>query len=363
VANAVGFRDSEAATLTVVSGISLADALDAPGLSWNTGGGSVWDGQTGTSHDGTDAAETGQISHDQQSWMETTVRGPGQLSFWWKTSCESGYDFLELSANGVPQTGRISGEVDWQQLRYIIPAGNFVLRWTYTKDGSVDEGKDAGWVDQVSFVPEDSNLALAEALDGPGLTWVTGGTASWSGQTATTRDSVDAAQSGSISHNQHSWMETTVAAGGTLTFWWKVSSEADYDFLEFYIDGILQNGRIAGEVNWTQQTFTLGPGPHTLRWRYAKDEAVISGQDRGWVDQVSFVPAAAQPPTLVAPKYIAGGRFQCDVTGSPGMTYVVLGSTDFLNWTPLATNTAPFTFTDPAANGLKSRVYRVRSAP
>jgi len=263
----------------------------------------------------------------------------------------------------VPQSGRISGEVDWQQLRYIIPAGNFVLRWTYTKDDSVDEGKDAGWVDQVSFVPEDSNLALAEALDGPGLTWVTGGTASWSGQTATTRDSVDAAQSGSIAHNQHSWMETTVAAGGTLTFWWKVSSEADYDFLEFYIDGILQNGRIAGEVNWTQQTLTLGPGPHTLRWRYAKDEAVISGQDRGWVDQVSFVPAAAQPPTLVAPKYIAGGRFQCDVTGSPGMTYVVLGSTDFLNWTPLATNTAPFTFTDPAANGLKSRVYRVRSAP
>ena len=157
-------------------------------------------------------------------------------------------------------------------------------------------------------------------------------------------------------------MQTTVTGGpGTLTFWWSVSSELDYDYLEFYIDGILQKGRICGEVNWTQQTFDITAGSHTLRWRYVKDAFVSSGQDRGWVDQVSFVPAGAvQPPTLVSPRYF-GGSFRCEVTGSPGATYIVQGSTDLQTWMPLFTNTAPFTFTDSLAAQFPSRVYRARS--
>src|SRR5204863_1272653 len=141
-----------------------------------------------------------------------------------------------------------------------------------------------------------------------------------------THDGVDAGRSGTISNYEESWMQTTVTNGpGTLSFWWSVSSEPGYDYLEFYVDGILQNGRISGEVNWTQQTFNIAAGSHSLRWRYVKDAAVSSGEDRGWVDQVSFVPAAVQPPTLVSPSYLAGGSFRCEVTGSPGATYIVLG--------------------------------------
>jgi hypothetical protein len=149
---------------------------------------------------------------------------------------------------------------------------------------------------------------------------------------------------------------------GTLTFWWSVSSEPDYDYLEFYLDGILQKGRISGEVNWNQQTFNIAAGSHFLRWRYVKDLGVSSGQDRGWVDQVGFVPAAAvQPPTLVSPRYLPGGSFACEVTGSPGAIYIVQGSTELQTWMPLFTNTAPFTFTDPLAGQFPSRVYRARS--
>jgi hypothetical protein len=146
-----------------------------------------------------------------------------------------------------------------------------------------------------------------------------------------------------------------------LTFWWSVSSEAGYDYLEFYLDGSLQNGRISGEVNWNQQTFNVAAGSHSLRWRYVKDIGLSSGQDRGWVDQVSFVPAAAmEPPTLVSPSYLAGS-FRCEIIGSPGATYVVLGSTNMQTWFPLFTNTAPFKFTDPLAGHFASRVYRARS--
>ena len=160
-------------------------------------------------------------------------------------------------------------------------------------------------------------------------------------------------------------MQTTVTNGpGTLTFWWSVSSELNYDYLEFYLDGILQNGRISGEVNWNQQTFNISAGSHTLRWRYVKDLYVSSGQDRGLVDQVKFVPTGAvQPPTLGSAAYLPGGSFKFEVTGAPGATYIVQGSTDLRTWIPLFTNTAPFKFTDTQAGQFLRRFYRARSAP
>ncbi len=365
VSNGLGFAESQAATLTIVQGISLAAALDTSGLAWSTGGNAPWAGQSLTSHDGTDAAQSPSIADNEESWMETTVvNGPGQLYFWWKVSSEWGYDYLQFAIDGVVQDGGISGQVDWEQVSYNIPAGSHVVRWAYTKDEGVSAGEDRGWVDQVSFVPEGPTVALDEALDGPGLVWSTSGTGSWFGQTGFAHDGVDAAQSGTLADNQESWVQSTMTTGpGTLTFWWKVSSEEGYDYLEFYLDGVLQSGRIAGEVDWTQQTYKLAAGTHELRWRYSKDEAVSGGLDRAWVDQVSFVPTAVQPPVLASARYLPGGVFQTDLTGSPGVRYVVLGSTDLKTWKPLATNTAPFTFRDERASQFPLRVYRAQSAP
>jgi len=53
---------------------------------------------------------------------------------------------------------------------------------------------------------------------------------------------------------------------GTVTFWWKVSSEANHDWLSFYADGVLQD-RISGEVGWQQITYTYDPSGR----RIAKD--------------------------------------------------------------------------------------------
>ena len=121
-------------------------------------------------------------------------------------------------------------------------------------------------------------------------TKVVGNRKVWTPQTANTHDGVDAAASGAISHGQESWLQTSVVGPGTLTFWWKVSSESSFDYLEFYINGTRQNGRIAGEVDWQQQIFTIPAGTATLRWRYMKDGSDTYGQDRGWLDQVTFTP-------------------------------------------------------------------------
>ena len=135
-----------------------------------------------------------------------------------------------------------------------------------------------------------TGMTLCEAVDACELIWTTGGNAPWFPQNEQTFDGVDAAASGDITHNQESWIETTVTGPGTLRFYWKVSSEQFYDFLEFRINGELQSGRISGEVDWQEKIYALGAGAHTLRWIYHKDFTVSAGADRGWVDQVVWIP-------------------------------------------------------------------------
>ena len=82
-------------------------------------------------------------------------------------------------------------------------------------------------------------------------------------------------------------MQTTVTGPGTVSFWWKVSSEGNYDYLEFYI-GTARQDRISGSVDWQQKSFSVPVGSQTLKWRFMKDGSVSSGSDCGWVDKVEW---------------------------------------------------------------------------
>ena len=138
-------------------------------------------------------------------------------------------------------------------------------------------------------------LSLADAVDATALTWTTGGNAPWIPQSQVTHDNIDAAQSGSITGNQESWLETTVTGPGTLTFRWKVSSESGKDLLRLYVNGT-ERLAISGEQDWSLQTLALTSGTQTLRWRYNKNGGTSTGQDRAWLDTVRF----AIPPIPLA---------------------------------------------------------------
>ena len=130
--------------------IDMNKALDNEELVFTTGGAADWFGQSKTSHDGSNAVQSGTIANDQESWLQTTVTGPGILSFWWYVSSESvKYDYLSFSIDGV-EMEKIGGtDVDWAQCAYPVEAGAHTLKWTYKKDGSQSKGLDAGLVDQV----------------------------------------------------------------------------------------------------------------------------------------------------------------------------------------------------------------------
>jgi uncharacterized protein (TIGR02145 family) len=274
---------------TALFNYSLCEALDNCNLSFITNGDAQWFAQSVVSQDGQDAAQSGAIEDDQEVWIETTIEGPGILSFWWKVISEEDFDYLRFHIDDFHQDA-ISGDSDWQYQEYPISAGMHTIRWIYTKDGSVSYLDDCGWVDQVQFT---SLASICEAVDNCGLNFSTGGDTPFFAQSITTFDGEDAAQSGVIENNGQSWLETIVEGPGTITFYWKVSSQENYDYMNFYIDGVLVD-EMSGEIDWHYKEFGIPEGYFALTWEYVRQGPVPGGQDAGWVDQVQFSPSSMQ---------------------------------------------------------------------
>lgn len=84
-------------------------------------------------------------------------------------------------------------------------------------------------------------------------------------------------------------LQIEVLADGELSFYKKVSTEADYDLLSFRIDNVVV-GEWSGAHDWAKTTFEITQGTHVIEWRYAKDYAVSGGSDCCWIDMISFPP-------------------------------------------------------------------------
>lgn len=273
----------------------LGDALDAPTLEWTTGGDASWFVQTGYPSPalGTACARSGPLIDGQFAYLETSLDGPVSFSFSWRIGSEADHDYLTLFIDGVPRA-QISGQaLTWKRLYFGLPDGPHTVRWEYRKDAAGTSGYDAAWLDEFKVL---ADIPLPQALDNTDLTWSTGGDAPWFGQVGVqTWEREHAAQSGGLGDGQHSWLETSVAGPGVLSFQWSLSSEADRDLLSLSIDGVpvARVGGIwvsGGWESWSPQEYALGAGSHTVRWVYEKDASGSAGNDCGWVDKVLFTP-------------------------------------------------------------------------
>jgi hypothetical protein len=105
-------------------------------------------------------------------------------------------------------------------------------------------------------------------------------------------DQTRSAASGAITHNGSTFLRINIDLPDTdtLKFWYKVSSEANYDFLIFtvYSGNDTISFRESGEKDWQQYIIELPPGPHMLEWNYTKDGNTTRGLDRAWIDLIDF---------------------------------------------------------------------------
>ncbi len=130
------------------------------------------------------------------------------------------------------------------------------------------------------------------------------------------------AKSGTISHNANTELSLTlnVGAAGNISFWRKVSSELNYDFLRFSIDGV-EMGSWSGTQDWAEFSYPVNPGTRLFKWVYSKDGSVSSGSDCAWIDDIVF-PASG--------------------SGDVAMIYCPLQSIDFNDVTSGSTVTQDF---------------------
>ncbi len=95
------------------------------------------------------------------------------------------------------------------------------------------------------------------------------------------------AKSSEIDNNEATSMSITIQVGreSEISFYYKVSSENNYDKLHFYIDGNEKNNW-SGDVSWTRASYQITAGTHILKWEYTKDVSLSSGSDCAWIDNV-----------------------------------------------------------------------------
>jgi hypothetical protein len=207
--------------------------------------------------------------------------------------------------------------------------------------------------------------SLDAALDNPGLPLSLSGDFNWWAQAGVTHDGVDAAATGLIADNQSSRLGATFTGPGTLRFWWKASTELNYDFLRFYTNGITYSNagpvQISGEQNWTQVIVPLAPGNQICEWRYLKDISLSGGQDRVWLDEVVFTAAIGLQADTMSIE--SDGFMQFKISGDVGSHCLIQVSTNLINWESLTNavvTNGRASFFDPVTN-LSSRFYRVVS--
>ena len=120
--------------------------------------------------------------------------------------------------------------------------------------------------------------------------WQMSGDAPWMLTDETFNTSEHCAKSGIITHDESSTMSITQTTKATeISFFRKVSSETNYDFLHFYIDDE-DMGAWSGEFPWNEMRYPIEPGTHTFKWSYIKDYSVNSGYDCAWIDDISILP-------------------------------------------------------------------------
>jgi alpha-tubulin suppressor-like RCC1 family protein len=183
-------------------------------------------------------------------------------------------------------------------------------------------------------------LDFPTALNTPGWSWATSGSAVWFAQTNASHDGFEAAQSGLVANGQSSTLLTTVTGPGTLTFWWMFSplTSPFQNTLSFSSSLGNASASVNSTTGWQQKTIYLGAGQQTLSWIYSR-YSFISAQSTGLLDQVSFTPGGTSPTlTSMSPNTFvrasAGVNFSVGAYGTPPLAYQwQLNGTNLLNKT------------------------------
>lgn len=224
-------------------------------------------------------------SGEESSRISTKVTGPGLLKFNWRKMGRRlvGGTFL---MDGVELRSVTSGY--GVEVALEIPAGEHDLEWVQ------GAGSSGSWVEVVDVNwqawPESS---LASALDTPeGVTWTTGGDASFTGRPDEGSKGGTAAYV-RLEPYQSAWLEATVEGPGVFDFWLRetVTSAGAFQFVVNWVmtvDGVevLRSGQSSWNPVWIREA-----GTHQVRITFTNPAYRTV---TGLMDEVSWIPLVAK---------------------------------------------------------------------
>lgn len=117
--------------------------------------------------------------------------------------------------------------------------------------------------------------------------WTMGGNQPWIISTYLPFEGTYCATNANINDSESSELilNITVMADDSVTFWYRVSSEQDWDYLRYSVDGI-ELAAWSGITPWIYSGFAITSGAHTLKWNYDKDSDFSAGLDQAWLDNI-----------------------------------------------------------------------------
>lgn len=147
--------------------------------------------------------------------------------------------------------------------------------------------------------------------------WNNGGTLPWLITNVDPYEGTYCLKSGAITHEQNSTLEIElqVISSGTISFFRKVSSELNYDWLKFYIDGV-ETESWSGNVDWYKEEYSVSAGVRKFKWVYSKDVSVNTGSDCAWIDFIEFPSIYDADPVLEISHVAVNKSLSPDQTGT-----------------------------------------------
>ena len=152
-----------AVTLSVAE-LTLAISLDASNVVW-TADGAAWFPQVAISRDGGAAAQSGPVIGDDVSGLETTLVGPGTLSWSWllDSAGNAGVDVI-FDGEWLPAY-EPTGE--WTEETLEIGEGAHIVRFEFWNAGTAATIADCAFLDQVSWTPATSQSIVIGEVEVP----------------------------------------------------------------------------------------------------------------------------------------------------------------------------------------------------
>lgn len=231
-------------------------------------------------------------------------------------------DYVELSSNSVPVSS-------------IASQSEIEVSFTMNVDEEIFSQQDSLFftLDYVSgyymasksyVINLSSQLETFESGDFSAVDWEIESSNPWIIDSTTAHNGTFSARSAEIGHSASTVLTIRVNTmlKDSISFYYKVSSETNYDMFRFYVDGVSKlSASGTSNTDWKYKKITLNEGEHILKWEYSKDYSTSSGEDCVRIDDVRL-PHSASCVSLENQMELSN----LNIYPNPAKDYVVLSN-------------------------------------